>query len=256
MNVHIEKTNRITTIIINRPEARNAIDAETAKNLRNAFRAFEEDNESDVAVLYGSGGCFCSGADLNSIYHSEVSRYLEEIGDGPLELSKIVFTKPVIAAIAGYAVAGGLELALLCDIRIVEKSAVLGAFNRRWGLPLCNGGTVRLPRIIGLGRAMDLILTGRPVHAEEALSIGLANRIVEDGHAREAAEKLAADLVTLPQATLRNDRLSAYQQFSMDMPQAIANEFQNAVSLLKNINASEGPQRFIEGKGRHGSFDD
>ena len=255
MNVLIEKKDSVYTIIINRPEVKNAIDGKTAKELAEAFRSFENDEDAYVAVLCGAGDCFCSGADLKAITRSEASHRLEETGDAPLGPSRMVLSKPVIAAISGYAVAGGLELALFCDLRVVEKSAVLGVFCRRWGVPLIDGGTIRLPRLIGLSRALDLILTGRPVESDEALAMGLANRIVEDGCARKEAESLALALAKFPQTCLRSDRLSAYEQFTMDFPNAIVNEFRHGMEVIKSKETLEGSKRFLKGQGRHGSFD-
>ena len=257
MNVIVEKNDRICTIIINRPEVRNAVDGPTARELADAFRAFDCDDESDVAVLTGAGGHFCAGADLKAIgVDQERVNRLDEVGDGPMGPSRMLLSKPVIAAVAGYAVAGGLELACFCDLRVVEKSAVFGVFCRRWGVPLIDGGTIRLPRLIGLSRAMDLILTGRPVAADEALAMGLANRIVEDGTARQEAEDLARQLVKFPQVCMRNDRLSAYEQFSLEAPDAFINEFRHGIKTLESNETIQGAQRFTGGKGRHGSFED
>lgn len=257
MNVIVEKNDRICTIIINRPEVRNAVDGPTANALAEAFRAFDSDNESDVAVLTGAGGHFCAGADLKAIGidQDRVNR-LDETGDAPMGPSRMFLSKPVIAAVAGYAVAGGLELACFCDLRVVEKSAVFGVFCRRWGVPLIDGGTIRLPRLIGLSRAMDLILTGRPVDADEALAMGLANRIVEDGTARQEAENLARQLAQFPQVCMRNDRLSAYEQFWLDTPQAFINEFRHGMKALESNETVKGAQRFAKGKGRHGAFEE
>src|SRR5438128_9050503 len=204
MSITVEKNGPVTTVILHRPEVRNAVDRDTAEVLVAAFGAFAADDESSVAVLYGEGGTFCAGADLKAIAAGRGNR-TEAAGDGPMGPSRMLLAKPVIAAIAGYAVAGGLELALWCDLRVVEETAVLGVFCRRWGIPLIDGGTVRLPRLIGLARALDLILTGRPVGAAEALQIGLANRVVPRGASRAAAEELARQLADLPQACLRGD---------------------------------------------------
>jgi len=258
MKVLIEKKNRVMTIIINRPEVRNAVDDETAELLSKAFREFEEDTNALVAVLCGAEGYFCAGADLKSIATTDGNLpplHIDETGDGPLGPTRMLLKKPVIAAVSGYAVAGGLELALWCDMRIMERSAVMGVFCRRWGVPLMDGGTIRLPRLIGLSRALDLILTGRPVGAEEALSFGLANRIVEDGQARIAAEELATQIAAFPQHCLCNDRLSAYEQFSMDLPAALINEFHHGVKVLESNETLKGAQRFASGKGRHGAFE-
>ncbi len=255
MNIKIEKQDRIFTIIINRPEVKNAIDGPTAAALADAFRGFEADEKADVAILYGAGGCFCAGADLKAIADPKRVHRLVPTGDAPLGPSRMCLSKPVIAAIAGFAVAGGLELAMFCDLRVVEKSAVMGVFCRRWGVPLIDGGTIRLPRMIGLSRALDLILTGRPVYADEALAMGLANRVVPDGSCLEAAQKLAKELSRHPQACMRNDRFSAYEQFSMDLSEALANEFRHGLASLNSPEFFEGLARYGSGKGRHGSFD-
>jgi len=252
MAVRIEKNQGVTTIILSRPDVRNAVDRHTAEELACAFRQFEADTEARAAVLYGDHGVFCSGADLKAIAAGQSNR-AEPTGDGPMGPTRMVISKPVIAAIAGYAVAGGLELALLCDLRVMEEAAVLGVFNRRWGVPLIDGGTVRLPRIIGLGRALDLILTGRPVHSDEALAIGLVNRVVPNGASRRAAEDIAAQLAGFPQAGLRGDRLSVYEQFGLPFDTAMANEFMHGQEAL----SEEGPagaRLFAGGAGRHGDF--
>jgi enoyl-CoA hydratase len=252
--VLVEKQGNVTTVILSRPEVRNAVDRETAEALVQAFREFELDEDARVAVFYGGNGTFCAGADLKAVAAGRGNR-TEPEGDGPMGPSRMVLLKPVIAAIAGYAVAGGMELALWCDLRIVEENAVLGFFNRRWGIPLIDGGTVRLPRLIGLGRALDLILTGRPVYAQEALSIGLANRVVPAGTAREAAEELAARIAALPQVGLRNERLSAYEQFGLEFSEAMANEYRRGLEALRDATTG-GAQRFAGGAGRHGDFDE
>jgi enoyl-CoA hydratase len=233
---------------------RNAVDRQTAEALTLAFRAFDEDPEAKVAVLYGEGGNFCAGADLKAIAAGQSNR-TEPAGDGPMGPSRMLLTKPVIAAIAGYAVAGGLELALWCDLRVMEESATLGVFCRRWGIPLIDGGTVRLPRLIGLSRALDLILTGRAVDAAEALSIGLANRIAPDGAARQEAEALAQQIAAFPQVCLRGDRASAYEQFDLRLERALANEFNHGLAALRE-ETSSGAARFASGAGRHGSFNE
>jgi enoyl-CoA hydratase/carnithine racemase len=259
MSILLEKKNRITTIIINRPEVRNAIDGPTAKALADAFRQFDHDPESDVGVLYGNGGTFCAGADLKTLGNpQEKKRALrfEPTGEGPLGPTRMLLSKPIIAAVSGYALAGGLELALLCDLRVAEKSAVFGVFCRRWGIPLVDGGTIRLPRLIGLSRALDMILTGRPVSAEEALTIGLANRVVENGKSREAAEALATEIARFPQVCVRHDRSSAYEQFGMNLEEALANEFKHGMEVFKSGESVAGAGRFAKGKGRGGSFTD
>jgi enoyl-CoA hydratase/carnithine racemase len=240
MNVRSERDGPVTTIVIDRPEARNAVDRATAEALADAFRAFDADAEAAVAVLWGAGGTFCAGADLK-----QMDNRVEADGDGPMGPSRLVLGKPVIAAIAGHAVAGGLELACWCDLRVVEEDAVLGVFCRRFGVPLIDGGTVRLPQIVGLGRALDLILTGRPVGADEALRIGLADRVVLSGTARGAAEALAHELAAFPQATMRADRLSVYDG-------SLEREFERGSRLLDE--AKRGAQRFAGGEGRHGDF--
>jgi enoyl-CoA hydratase len=254
MSVTIEKRGAVTTVILHRPEVRNAVDRDTADALVAAFRAFEADDGSSVAVFYGEGGTFCAGADLKVIAAGRGNR-TEATGDGPMGPSRMLLTKPVIAAVAGYAVAGGLELALWCDLRVVEETAVLGVFCRRWGIPLIDGGTVRLPRLIGLSRALDLILTGRPVSADEALRIGLANRVVPQGRSREAAESLALEIACFPQTCMRGDRLSAYEQFDFELMDALANEFRHGLLALRDETAA-GASRFAGGAGRHGSFDE
>lgn len=241
--VRVEKNGPVTTVLLHRPEVKNAVDRPTAQALAEAFRAFDADEEARVAVLHGEGGTFCAGADLKAIARGEPNR-VEPDGDGPMGPTRALLSKPVIAAIAGYAVAGGLELALWCDLRVAEEDATLGVFCRRWGVPLIDGGTVRLPRIIGLGRALDLILTGRPVGAAEALSMGLVNRVVPPGTARAAAEAWAAEIAALPQLCMRNDRLSAYEQASMSLDEALGNELRHGLASLA-ADAAEGAGRFV-----------
>jgi enoyl-CoA hydratase len=252
MNVRIEKDGPITTVILHRPARRNAVDRATAEALADAFRAFEADPSALVAVLHGEGGTFCSGADLRAMAEGHPNR-VEDEGDGPMGPTRIRLDKPVIASIAGHAVAGGLELALFCDLRVAEEDAVLGVFCRRFGVPLIDGGTVRLPRLIGLSRALDLILTGRPVHADEALQMGLVNRVVPKGQARVAAEALARELARFPQGCLRSDRRSAYEQASMPFEEALMNELRHGRGALAE--AFEGASDFAAGKGRHGALD-
>jgi len=254
MPVNVEKNGPVTTVIMSRPEVRNAVDRETAEALVAAFRAFDEDDDARAAVFYGDGGTFCAGADLKAIASGRHNR-TEVAGDGPMGPSRLLLEKPVIAAISGYAVAGGLELALWCDLRVMEEDATVGVFCRRWGIPLIDGGTIRLPRLIGLSRALDLILTGRAVSAAEALSIGLANRVVPKGTARQAAESLAREIAAFPQVCLRGDRLSAYEQFDLSFEEALANEFNHGLRAL-NAETSAGANRFASGAGRHGSFND
>ncbi len=243
----------MTTIVLDRPAARNAVDGPTARALADAFRAFDADPAAAVAVLYGAGGTFCAGADLKAIGTPGQNRVAAD-GDGPMGPTRARLGKPVIAAISGYAVAGGLELALWCDLRVAEAGATLGVFCRRWGVPLIDGGTVRLPRLIGTSRAMDLILTGRPVDATEALAIGLVNRVVPAGQARAAAEKLAAELARYPQACLRNDRLSVLDQEGRPEDEALAAEFRYGLESLEADGAA-GAARFASGAGRHGTVD-
>jgi enoyl-CoA hydratase len=253
MAITVEKDGVITTVILNRPVVRNAVDRTTAQALADAFRAFDSDELALAGVLYGDHGTFCAGADLKAIAAGQGNR-VEPDGDGPMGPSRMLLGKPVIAAISGHAVAGGLELALWCDLRIAEEDAVLGVFCRRWGVPLIDGGTIRLPRLIGLSRALDLILTGRPVSAQEALQMGLVNRVVPKGQARLAAEELAQELAKFPQACLRNDRLSAYEQFDLSFDEALANEFKRGLDSLA-AGAQTGAAQFVSGAGRHGAFE-
>ncbi|KFA90318.1 crotonase/enoyl-CoA hydratase family protein [Archangium violaceum] len=254
MNVRIEKKGSVTTVILHRPEVRNAVDGPTAEALAAAFREFEADAEARVGVLFGEGGTFCAGADLKAVAEGRLPHLAPE-GEGPMGPSRMVLSKPVIAAISGHAVAGGLELALWCDLRVAEEDAVLGVFCRRWGVPLIDGGTVRLPRLIGLSRAMELILTGRPVPAQEALGMGLVNRVVPRGGAREAAEQLAREIAAFPQACMNADRRSAYEQAGLPMEQALLQEFQRGVRILEKESLT-GAKRFAGGAGRHGSFEE
>ena len=252
MTVRVERNGPVTTVILDRPGVRNAVDGPTAQALADAFRAFEADDEQLVAVLWGAGGAFCAGADLRAAGTPDGNRVAPD-GDGPMGPTRMLLSKPVIAAVAGHAVAGGLELALWCDLRVVEEDATFGVFCRRWGVPLIDGGTVRLPRLIGLSRALDLILTGRPVGAEEALAIGLANRVVPRGSARAAAEELAGQLARFPQLCLRHDRLSAYEQHGLALEESLANELRHGLVALEH-EALGGAARFAAGEGRHGTF--
>ncbi|HEY4276965.1 MAG TPA: crotonase/enoyl-CoA hydratase family protein [Conexibacter sp.] len=250
MPVRVERDGPVTTVILDQPQLRNAVDRATAEALAEAFRAFDADDGADVAVLWGAGGTFCAGANLKAVATGEGNRVAPD-GDGPMGPSRMLLSKPVIAAISGHAVAGGLELALWCDLRVVEEDAVLGVFCRRWGVPLIDGGTVRLPRVIGLGRALDLILTGRPVGAKEALAIGLATLVVPLGESRAAAEALAHELARLPQLCMRHDRLSAYEQHDLPLDDALANELRHGMVALQR-EATTGAARFAGGAGRHG----
>lgn len=256
MAVAVEQRDRVTVITLSRPHARNAVDGPTALALAEAFEAFDDNPDSDVAVFYGDHGSFCAGADLKAVASGEDSNPLSPEGYGPMGPSRMQLGKPVVAAIAGHAVAGGLELALWCDLRVVEQSAVLGVFCRRWGVPLIDGGTVRLPRLIGHSRAMDLILTGRPVGAEEALQMGLANRVVADGDSLRAAVELAQQLSRFPQHCLRSDRLSACEQWGMSLRAGLDNEFQRGVEVIESLETVTGAARFAAGRGRHGDFDE
>lgn len=253
MVIRIEKNYPIITIIINNPDVKNAVDGPTAKELADAFRDFEQDEKAQVAVLWGANGSFCSGANLKAVADGRGNR-IDKDGDAPMGPSRMVLSKPIIAAVSGYAVAGGLELALWCDIRVVERSAIFGVFCRRFGVPLIDGGTVRLPRLIGLSRAMDMILTGRPVTSEEAYSWGLANRVVEDGKSRPEAEKLAREIAAFPTTCMRNDRLSAIEQYGLDIKKALENEFEYGLKTLASGEYLKGSSAFTEGEGKHGKF--
>ena len=248
--VRIDKQDAVTTVILDRPDARNAVDRQTAEELSAAFRTFDADPEQRVAVLWGANGVFCAGADLKRFDNN-----VRESGDGPLGCSRMLLSKPVIAAVAGWAVAGGLELALWCDLRVAEEDAVFGVFCRRWGVPLIDGGTVRLPRLIGLSHALDMILTGRGVKADEALRMGLANRVVPNGRSRVAAEELAHQIAAFPQECMRNDRLSAHEQASLELDRAIRHEFELGMRSLASSELAGGLGRFRTGQGRHGSFE-
>jgi enoyl-CoA hydratase len=250
--VRIERDGPVTTVLLSRPDRRNAVDGATAAALADAFRAFDAAPDAAVAVLHGEGGVFCAGADLKAAGTSGGNR-VDPAGDGPMGPSRMRLSKPVIAAVAGHAVAGGLELALWCDLRVSEEDAVFGVFCRRWGVPLIDGGTVRLPRLIGTSRAMDMILTGRPVDAEEALRIGLVNRVVPVGSSRPAAEELARELARFPQTCMREDRLSVLEQDGLAEEAAIGNEFEHGLRSLQEVR--NGLERFRAGAGRHGSFD-
>jgi enoyl-CoA hydratase len=254
MSVRTEKSGPVTTIVISRPERRNAVDRATADALVAAFEAFDADGGAHVAVLCGEGGTFCAGADLVALSAGTPNRVVPT-GDGPMGPTRMLLSKPVIAAVSGHAVAGGLELALWCDLRVAEEDAVFGVFCRRWGVPLIDGGTVRLPRLVGASRAMDMILTGRPVAAAEALSWGLANRVVPRGKGREEAEALAAELARFPQRCVRSDRRSAYDQWSLPIDAAIAREFELGFATIASGETLDGATRFAGGAGRHGRFE-
>ncbi|HXJ81018.1 MAG TPA: crotonase/enoyl-CoA hydratase family protein [Candidatus Methylomirabilis sp.] len=253
MAIRVERSEMVATIVIDRAEARNAVDGPAARALVAAFEEFEADDALRVAVLWGAGGVFCAGADLKA-RGTERGLRLAPNGDGPMGPSRMAFTKPTIAAVEGYAVAGGLELALMCDLRVAGEGAVFGVFCRRWGVPLLDGGTVRLPRLIGLSRALDMILTGRPVDAREALEFGLANRVVPSGRAREEAEALARIIAAFPPRCVRSDRRSAWESGGMPLPAAMANEFALGMATHESGESQEGARRFASGAGRHGQF--
>ncbi|MDF1691378.1 MAG: crotonase/enoyl-CoA hydratase family protein [Zhongshania sp.] len=252
--IQIDRRPPLLWVTINRPLARNAVDGKTAHALAKAFQAFDSDPELSVAILCGAEDHFCAGADLKAVASDDpVQRNpLNTEGIGPMGPSRMQLSKPVIAAIDGYCVAGGLELALWCDMRIATERAIFGVFCRRFGVPLIDGGTVRLPRLIGMSRAMDMILTGRAVDAAEAHGIGLINRVVSVHNLRDSAEQLALQIAAFPQQCLRNDRLSAYQQWGMDEEQAIRNEFTLAAITLASGETLAGAHSFSNGRGRHG----
>ena len=260
--VRVERDGPVTTVILSRPECRNAVDRPTADALAAAFVAFERDASASVAVLWGEGGTFCAGADLKAIAQGKGNRIAPPVepydplgADAPMGPTRMRLSKPVIAAIAGHAVAGGLELALWCDLRVAEEDSIFGVFCRRWGVPLIDGGTVRLPRLIAESRALDMILTGRPVGAQEALAMGLANRVVPRGEARIEAERLAHELARFPQTCLRNDRQSLYEQQGLDLHGALAREFALGLATLQSGEAGAGAERFARGSGRAGTFE-
>ena len=251
--VRAEVDGPVTIVTIDRPEVRNAVDGPTAAALADAFRAFDADAGRSVAILTGAGGTFCAGADLKAVGEGRGNR-VEPHGDGPMGPTRLLLSKPVLAAVEGHAVAGGLELALWCDMRVAARDAVFGVYCRRWGVPLCDGGTVRLPRLVGQSHALDLILTGRGVSGDEARSMGLANRLTEPGHALEAALALAHQLAAFPQLCLRSDRSSAYEQWSMDSDAALGNETRRGLAVIRSGETIEGAARFAAGEGRHGQF--
>jgi enoyl-CoA hydratase len=252
-----QRNDSVLIVTLNRPEVRNCVDRATAEGLVAAFTRFEADAALKVAVLTGAGGHFCAGADLKAVASGDAERAnrVDAAGDGPMGPTRLQLTKPVIAAVEGYCVAGGLELACWCDLRVAAESAVFGVFCRRFGVPLIDGGTVRLPRLIGHSRAMDMILTGRPVAADEALSFGLANRVVPTGQALDAALQLAEALCAFPQTCLRGDRQSVLAQWHLSEPEAIAQEFQYGMAALQAGETVSGAKRFSSGRGRHGDFD-
>ena len=253
MAIRLERSGTVATIVMDRPEARNAVDGPAARALAAAFREVEADASLRVSVLWGAGGVFCAGADLKA-RGTERGLRLAPDGDGPMGPTRLALTKPSIAAVEGYAVAGGLELSLLCDLRVAGETAVFGVFCRRWGVPLLDGGTVRLPRLIGLSRALDLILTGRPVDAREALAFGLAHRVVPAGRAREAAEALARTIADFPPNCVRSDRQSAWEGMGLPLADALAHEYVLGKATHDTGESQAGAQRFAAGAGRHGRF--
>ena len=255
-SVQTERLGAVFVVTLNRPRVRNAIDSSTAAALAQAFRDFDADPSLSVAVLTGAGGTFCSGFDLATVATGEGSPVVSVEGDGALGISRMLLSKPVIAAVEGYAVAGGFEVALWCDLRVAAENAVFGVYNRRWGVPLIDGGTIRLPRLIGQSHALDLILTGRGVSGQEALTMGLANRLVPPGEALSAAIALANDLTRFPQHCMRSDRLSSYEQWALPLTGALRNETRRGLEVLQSGEAQAGAQRFKEGHGRHGRTDD
>lgn len=251
MNVEIEHRDRVTVITINRPSARNAVDPQTAEELLAAFTQFDANDDSDVAVLTGADGVFCSGADLKAVSAGSALQ-LKVDGPGPMGPTRLLLSKPVIAAVEGFAVAGGLELALWCDLRVAAEDAVFGVFCRRWGVPLVDGGTIRLSRLIGHSHALDLILTGRGVKGDEARMMGLANRVVSPGDALSAAVELAKSLTDFPQKCMRSDRQSSYEQWSQPLPDALKRETERGIDVIASGETQAGAARFASGEGRHG----
>jgi enoyl-CoA hydratase len=253
-SVHTTSRGAVTIVTIDRPSVRNAVDGPTAAALADAFRRFESDSDASVAVLTGAGGTFCSGADLTGISAGRGNRVDADVRvDAPMGPTRMLLSKPVVAAVEGYAVAGGLELALWCDLRVAASDAVFGVYCRRWGVPLIDGGTVRLPRLVGQSHANDLILTGRGVSGDEAVRMGLVNRSVDPGTALDAALALADDLAALPQRCLRSDRLSSYEQWGMDIEAALRNETRLGLATINSGETLEGAMRFAAGEGRHGA---
>jgi enoyl-CoA hydratase len=249
--VKTERRGNIFIVTIDRPESRNAVDPATAKALADAFRAFDADGDLHVAILTGAGGTFCAGYDLKALAGSGAS-LISERGDGPMGPTRMLLGKPVIAAVEGYAVAGGLELALWCDLRVAAENAVFGVFCRRFGVPLVDLGTVRLPRLIGHSRALDMILTGRAVSGQEAVQIGLANRMAPAGRALAAALELADTIAAFPQECMRSDRLSSYEQWALPFDEAMRNELRRGQAVLASGESAAGAKRFAAGQGRHG----
>jgi enoyl-CoA hydratase len=254
MTIHFEADGAVAVVTIDRPDVRNAVDGPHAAELADAFRRFEEDEDLSVAVLTGADGTFCAGADLKGVADGRGNRVTVD-GDGPMGPTRMLLDKPVIAAVEGHAVAGGLELAIWCDLRVAATDAVFGVYCRRWGVPLCDGGTIRLPRLIGHSHALDLILTGRGVSGDEALGMGLANRLVDPGQALIAAIALANDIARFPQHCARSDRESSYDQWSLSLEDALLRETELGLVTIASGETLEGAMRFARGEGRHGSFD-
>jgi enoyl-CoA hydratase len=251
-----ERRGPVALVTINRPEVRNCVDGPTAAELAEAFRRFESEEDAAVAVLSGADGCFCAGADLKGVGDGRGNRVEHDVSkDGPMGPSRMLLEKPVLAAVEGYAVAGGLELAVWCDMRIAATDAVFGVYCRRWGVPLIDGGTIRLTRLLGQSHAMDMILTGRGVSGDEARLMGLANRLVEPGTALEAAVELAEQLARFPQRCMRGDRMSAYRQWSLSLEDALAEETRIGLDVIRSGETQAGAKRFAEGAGRHGTFE-
>jgi enoyl-CoA hydratase len=257
MKVRTEARENLWIVTITRPEVRNCVDRETAEALADAFRAFDENDDLRVAILQGQNGSFCAGADLKAVSeaNSTESNRVLEAGDGPMGPTRMLLSKPVIAAVEGYAVAGGLELAVWCDLRVAASDAVFGVFCRRWGVPLIDGGTIRLPRLIGQSHAMDMILTGRGVSGEEAVAMGLVNRMVEPGMALDAAIELADSIARFPQRCMRSDRLSSMTQWSASLDDALREETRLGLEVIRSGETQEGAKLFASGSGRHGAFD-
>lgn len=256
MKVETEVRDDVVIVTICRPEVRNCVDRETAAALAEAFRRFDEDDSQKVAILTGRDGCFCAGADLKEASSgSQNANQVKLEGDGPMGPSRMLLRKPVIAAVEGFAVAGGLELAAWCDLRVASRDAVFGVYCRRWGVPLVDGGTIRLPRLIGQSHAMDMILTGRGVSGDEAVAMGLVNRSVEPGHALDAALELAGEIASFPQLCMRNDRMSAITQWSLPLSEALEKETALGIEVIRSGETREGATRFAKGAGRHGAFE-
>ncbi len=254
-SISYELDGSVAIVTIDRPRVKNCVDGPTAAELAEAFRTFDRDNDASVAVLTGAEGAFCAGADLKAVSDGRGNR-VDQTGDGPMGPTRMLLSKPVIAAVEGHAVAGGLELAMWCDMRVAARDAVFGVFCRRWGVPLVDGGTIRLSRMIGHSHALDMILTGRPVSGEEALRMGLANRLVEPGHTLEVAKDLAREIARFPQLCMRGDRRSSYEQWGLGLEEALVRETEIGLEVIDSGETAAGAARFASGAGRHGSFED